>query len=130
LENEGEWAGKTNGGYEHQFLLTDEQTGKPLPNRYYQMTFNGKVAEGNSDAEGKTEKQPATRRAGGWYSGGPTRTKLACTRQAVRKTYEVGLSYATRMVHHSDRVFRTLYPPLRVTSRCCLPTCRQTLVLL
>lgn len=37
-------------------MLTDEQTGKPLPNHYYRMTFKGKVTEGKSDAEGKTEK--------------------------------------------------------------------------
>lgn len=56
LDDAGEWAGKTNEGYEHQFLLTDEQTGQALPNRHYRMTFKGKVTEGKSDAEGKTEK--------------------------------------------------------------------------
>lgn len=56
LNDEGEWVGKTNEGYEQQFLLTDEQTGEPLPNRHYRMTFKGMVTEGKSDAEGKTQK--------------------------------------------------------------------------
>ncbi|TFW29612.1 PAAR domain-containing protein [Massilia horti] len=56
LDDAGKWVGKTNDGYDHQFLLTDESTGNPLPNRYYRMTLNGKVTEGKSDAHGKTEK--------------------------------------------------------------------------
>lgn len=55
----GEWAGKANEGYDQHFLLLDEQTGNPLPNRYYRMTFKGKVIEGRSDADGKTEKVSA-----------------------------------------------------------------------
>jgi hypothetical protein len=33
------------------------------------------------------------------------------------------------MLHHDDIVFRTLYKPLRVSFRCRLPACRETLVL-
>jgi uncharacterized Zn-binding protein involved in type VI secretion len=56
----GEWVGKTNEGYDQHFILTDEQTGKPLPNRYYRMNFNGEVIEGKSDANGKTQKVTAS----------------------------------------------------------------------
>jgi uncharacterized protein (DUF2345 family) len=55
-DDAGEWGGKTNDGYHHQFELVEAQTGKPLMHRYYRMTFNGKVSEGKTDAEGKTEK--------------------------------------------------------------------------
>ena len=55
----GEWTGKANEGYDQHFLLLDEQTGNPLPNRYYRMTFKGKVIEGKSDADGKTERVSA-----------------------------------------------------------------------
>jgi uncharacterized Zn-binding protein involved in type VI secretion len=58
-DDSGEWAGKANEGYDQHFLLLDEQTGNPLPNRYYRMTFKGKIIEGRSDAEGKTEKVTA-----------------------------------------------------------------------
>jgi uncharacterized Zn-binding protein involved in type VI secretion len=50
--SDGAWAGKSNEGFDQHFVLTDEQTGKPLPDRFYRMTFNGKVVEGKSDAEG------------------------------------------------------------------------------
>lgn len=55
-DNEGAWVGKTNEGYDQHFVLTDEQTGKVLPNRYYRMSFNGKVIEGKSDVNGMTAK--------------------------------------------------------------------------
>jgi len=50
------WVGKTNEGYDQQFVLTDEQTGMPLPNRHYRLTSNGKTIEGKTDADGKTER--------------------------------------------------------------------------
>lgn len=55
-DEKGAWLGKTNEGYDQHFVLIDNQTGKPLPNRYYRMTCNSKTVEGKSDAEGKTEK--------------------------------------------------------------------------
>lgn len=50
----GEWAGKPNEGYDQYFLLRDQQTGDPLPDRHYRLTFNGKTIEGKTDADGKT----------------------------------------------------------------------------
>ena len=58
-DESGGWAGKTNEGYDQHFLLMDEQTGHPLSNRHYRMSFKGKVIEGKSDASGKTEKVTA-----------------------------------------------------------------------
>lgn len=52
----GEWAGKTNEGYDQHFLLRDQQTGQPLCNRHYRLTFNGQTVEGKTDAGGKTAK--------------------------------------------------------------------------
>ena len=52
----GDWVGKMNEGYDQHFVLTDEETGQPLSNRYYRMTCNGKVIEGKTDSNGKTEK--------------------------------------------------------------------------
>ncbi len=52
----GNWAGKANDGYDQQFVLHDEQTGEPLPNRYYRLTFKGQTIEGKTDANGKTRK--------------------------------------------------------------------------
>ena len=52
----GEWVGKTNEGYDQHFVLTDEQTDRPLAHRHYRMTFKGQVIEGKTDAEGRTEK--------------------------------------------------------------------------
>lgn len=54
--DEGEWVGKMNEGYDQHFVLTDEETGQPLANRHYRMTCNGKVIEGKTDSNGKTEK--------------------------------------------------------------------------
>ncbi len=57
VQNEdGEWVGKMNEGYDQHFVLTDEETGQALVNRYYRMTCNGKVTEGRTDASGKTKK--------------------------------------------------------------------------
>lgn len=50
LDNAGVWVGKTDEGYDQHFVLTDEKTGVPLPDRYYRMTFNGKTVEGKTDA--------------------------------------------------------------------------------
>jgi uncharacterized Zn-binding protein involved in type VI secretion len=55
-DDKGEWLGKTNEGYDHHFVLVDDHTGEPLPNRHYRMTCNAKIVEGKSDANGKTEK--------------------------------------------------------------------------
>ncbi|WP_058894721.1 PAAR domain-containing protein [Herbaspirillum rubrisubalbicans] len=54
--DEGEWIGKMNEGYDQHFVVTDEQTGQALANRYYRMTCNGKVIEGKTDIDGKTSK--------------------------------------------------------------------------
>lgn len=60
VQNEaGEWVGKSNEGYDQHFVLTDEQTGTPIADRYYRMTFNGKTIEGKTDTNGKTEKVTA-----------------------------------------------------------------------
>lgn len=53
---EGDWVGKMNEGYDQHFVLTDDETGQPLANRHYRMTCNGKVIEGKTDSNGKTEK--------------------------------------------------------------------------
>lgn len=55
-DDQGDWVGKMNEGYDQHFLLTDEETGEPLANRFYRMTCNGKVIEGKTDGAGKTEK--------------------------------------------------------------------------
>jgi uncharacterized Zn-binding protein involved in type VI secretion len=55
-DDKGEWSGKTNEGYDQHFILTDEHTEQPLPNRYYRMTYKGKVTEGKTDAKGRTER--------------------------------------------------------------------------
>lgn len=60
VKNEsGEWAGKGNEGYDQHFLLRDQQTDEPLPNRHYRLTFNGQTIEGKTDADGKTAKVAA-----------------------------------------------------------------------
>lgn len=58
-DDSGEWAGTTNEGYDQHFLLMDEQTDRPLANRHYRLTFNGKTIEGKTDADGKTAKVAA-----------------------------------------------------------------------
>ena len=58
-DDTGEWVGKTNEGYDQHFLLRDHQTGEPLPNRHYRLTFNGQTVEGKTDADGKTAKVAA-----------------------------------------------------------------------
>lgn len=50
----GAWTGKMNEGYDQQFVLTDEETGRALVHRSYRMTCNGKTIEGQTDADGKT----------------------------------------------------------------------------
>ena len=50
----GEWTGRTNEGYDQQFVLTDRQTGEVLANRHYRIIFNGKTIEGETDTDGKT----------------------------------------------------------------------------
>jgi uncharacterized Zn-binding protein involved in type VI secretion len=57
VQNEdGEWVGKMNEGYDQHFHLTDEVTGQSLGNRFYRMTCNGRVIEGYSDSNGHTSK--------------------------------------------------------------------------
>ena len=58
-DDSGEWAAKSNDGYDQHFLLRDQQTGAPLSNRHYRLSCNGKTIEGNTDAEGKTAKLAA-----------------------------------------------------------------------
>lgn len=58
-DDTGNWVGKENEGYGQHFVLTDEHTGEPISDRYYRMTFNGKIVEGKSDANGRTEKVAA-----------------------------------------------------------------------
>lgn len=55
-DEEGVWVGKMNEGYDQHFLLADEATGSPLVNRYYRMSCNGRIIEGKTDSDGKTEK--------------------------------------------------------------------------
>lgn len=55
-DDEGEWIGKMNEGYDQHFVLTDGQTGQALANRYYRMTCNGKISEGKTDSKGRTKK--------------------------------------------------------------------------
>ncbi|RAM67148.1 PAAR domain-containing protein [Herbaspirillum rubrisubalbicans] len=52
----GDWIGKMNEGYDQHFLLRDDVTGEPLADRHYRMTLNGKVLEGKTDSNGKTQK--------------------------------------------------------------------------
>ncbi|MET3132216.1 putative Zn-binding protein involved in type VI secretion [Oxalobacteraceae bacterium GrIS 1.11] len=57
IQNEdGEWIGKSNEGYDQHFHLIDEVTGKPLAKRFYRMTCNGRVIEGHTDNNGYTSK--------------------------------------------------------------------------
>jgi uncharacterized Zn-binding protein involved in type VI secretion len=58
-DDDGSWFGKMNEGYDQHFVLTDEHTGEPLPNRHYRITCKGKTIEGKTDANGKTEKVAA-----------------------------------------------------------------------
>jgi uncharacterized Zn-binding protein involved in type VI secretion len=55
-DRDGAWRGRMNEGYDQHFLLVDELTGKPLPDRYYRMTCDGKIVEGKTDAGGRTGK--------------------------------------------------------------------------
>ena len=55
-DDQGNWVGRTNEGYDQHVLLTDEVTGQPLANRHYRMHFNGKTIEGKTDEQGRTEK--------------------------------------------------------------------------
>lgn len=55
MEN-GLWVGKTNEGFDQHFLLQDEVTGEPLAHRKYKITCNGKVFEGRTGIDGKTER--------------------------------------------------------------------------
>ncbi|MBP7564692.1 MAG: PAAR domain-containing protein [Burkholderiaceae bacterium] len=40
---------------QRRFLVVDQHSGEPLPNRRYRLTYPGGVAEGRTDADGQTE---------------------------------------------------------------------------
>jgi uncharacterized Zn-binding protein involved in type VI secretion len=58
-DDSGAWVGKKNEGYDQYFVLSDEKTGHPLPDRHYRITFKGRTIEGKTDAYGKTGKVTA-----------------------------------------------------------------------
>ncbi|WP_288393344.1 PAAR domain-containing protein [uncultured Herbaspirillum sp.] len=52
----GDWSPRMNDGYDQHFLVTDDVTGTPLAGRRYRMVFNGKTIEGQTDADGRTQR--------------------------------------------------------------------------
>jgi uncharacterized Zn-binding protein involved in type VI secretion len=56
VEENGQWVGKTNEGFDQQFVLHDEATGDILMHRGYSIECEGRVIEGRTDGEGKTER--------------------------------------------------------------------------
>ena len=55
VQENGQWVGKMNEGFDQQFVLTDEATGDPLAHREYRIECDGKIIEGTTDGEGKTK---------------------------------------------------------------------------
>ncbi len=42
--------------YDQHFLIEDEETGEPLVNRPYRLTYSGGVIDGRTDSHGHTQR--------------------------------------------------------------------------